>query len=199
MTRNQIEYWNMKESGRHNVATEGETERHNRATEGIDISKLTESQRHNLETERQGSIDVATRRMSQQEAVRHNIVSEGQGAVDLNIKAGQLAETQRHNTATEAYQGTQAYSQSRLNNATADLRSIETDWADLQHATDLAVSQSTQREIDAKIRQVNANIEKLNSETQQGQQNVDYRLYNEILRGVDSLSQMIRAIKGGKK
>lgn len=99
MTKNQIDYWTLQESkrhnvttenetNRHNVVTEGETERHNRATESRDLGALNESIRHNQATE---AIELG----KLQETSRHNVVSEGQ-----NQSA--LTETSRHNQATEA-------------------------------------------------------------------------------------------------
>lgn len=92
MTHNQIEYWNLQENKRHNLASEGETNRHNVSTESetyrhnvqseaTEIGKLNESVRHNMATE--------------YETNRHNVSSE-------NLGFAQLAETRRHNTATES-------------------------------------------------------------------------------------------------
>lgn len=98
MTHNQINYWNLKETSRHNVVseketnrhnvtTEVETERHNRAGEFIDLGKLNESIRHNKATEGIESGKLA-------ETTRHNQASE---TIDL----GKLNESVRHNMASE--------------------------------------------------------------------------------------------------
>lgn len=152
MTRNQIEYWNMKESIRHNKATEQETNRHNVQSETVDLGNLnenirhnksvetetrrhnkvgeTESNRHNLETERQGRDVIAetgrhnleTERQGRDiiaetgrhnrategidlgklnETIRHNVVTEGQEDRRIDLSMGQLSEQQRHNLVSE--------------------------------------------------------------------------------------------------
>lgn len=99
MTEDQLRYWTLQETKRHDVATEGETAKHNRATEQetaqhnrmteqIDLGKLGETIQHNRATEQ---IDLG----KLAETTRHNVVSE-------NIDMGKLAETSRHNKATEA-------------------------------------------------------------------------------------------------
>lgn len=91
MTHNQIDYWNLQETkrsnlaketetNRHNVAFENETNRHNVVSEGIDMGNLIELSRHNQATE--------------YETNRHNVASE-------SLDASKLQETQRHNIATE--------------------------------------------------------------------------------------------------
>lgn len=87
MTTNQINYWNLQESRRHNVVSEGETQRHNVVTE-------TETNRHNVATE---AIDIS----KLQETHRHNVVTEGQQDRALDIQESGVRETQRHNQATE--------------------------------------------------------------------------------------------------
>lgn len=62
MTDIQVKYWGLLETGRHNLAEEGETERSHKAGESISLMSLSESQRHNVETERQGWEDVTSRR-----------------------------------------------------------------------------------------------------------------------------------------
>lgn len=118
MTSNQIAYWNLQESKRHNVMSENETQRHNVVTENetgrhnwvteqISISNLNESVRHNKATEYETNRhNVATEQLgsrTQTEVERHNRVTEAQGDRDLNIREGTLAESVRHNKVNEAY------------------------------------------------------------------------------------------------
>jgi hypothetical protein len=76
MTHNQIEWWKLKETQRHNVVTEG-----------ISQNTLNESIRHNVQTEVQARNELL-------EQARHNQVSEA-------IGWGNLAETTRHNRESE--------------------------------------------------------------------------------------------------
>lgn len=120
MTRNQIEYWNLQETGRHNAVTERETERHNRVgetetnrhnvmTENIDIGKLNESIRHNKQTESLGWANLS-------ETNRHNVATEDLGWANLGetsrhnqtqegIDMSRWNEVKRHNQAQETLQG----------------------------------------------------------------------------------------------
>lgn len=116
MTQNQIAYWNLQETERHNkagedenkrhnVTTEGETFRHNYVTEQVSIADLNErgrhnrateyeTSRHNMETESQGRQQLA-------ETNRHNLETERQGRTNLDIQLSSLNETIRHNQAGE--------------------------------------------------------------------------------------------------
>lgn len=105
MTRNQIEYWNLRETSKHNRRTERETSKHNRATEAEDKrshlageaqnrSNLAETGRHNRAQE---NIDISKLR----ESSRHNIATEGLTGVDLNIRQQVADEQERANKAKE--------------------------------------------------------------------------------------------------
>lgn len=83
MTDIQVKYWDLQESKRHNVATEGETYRHNVVSEQQNAVALGETVRHNRATEA--------------ETQRHNQQQEKLGFATLD-------ETIRHNKRTEAYQ-----------------------------------------------------------------------------------------------
>lgn len=91
MTGNQINYWNLQENKRHNVATEGETYRHNVVGE-------TETERHNRATENFSMQDLAERS-------RHNVAEEHLKATDIQLTHSRgmqgLEETQRHNVQSE--------------------------------------------------------------------------------------------------
>ena len=88
MTQNQINYWNLKETQRSNLARETETNRHNVASEKFGYDTLGETKRHNVASE---NIDLS----KLNETTRHNKVSE-------NIDLSKLYETSRHNQADEA-------------------------------------------------------------------------------------------------
>ena len=117
MTHNQIEYWNLQETKRHNVvgetetqrhnvAGETETNRHNVATEAVDIGRLNETVRHNTVTERESerhnreSENIGYGQLN--ESIRHNTVTEGIQRMDAQTRADQLQETIRHNKAAES-------------------------------------------------------------------------------------------------
>lgn len=91
MTANQIAYWNLSETNRHNIATEGETGRHNRQQESIDLSKLEETKRSNVANEKETNRSNLAR---EAETHRSNTVRE---SIDL----GQFNENIRHNKASE--------------------------------------------------------------------------------------------------
>lgn len=117
MTHNQIDYWKLQESirhnrktedqtdvanqetYRHNVSYEGETVRHNRATETVSQGSLAETVRHNQAAERVtfGELSEKNRHnvAVEKETTRHNVSDE-------STKRGELAEKVRHNTEEEA-------------------------------------------------------------------------------------------------
>lgn len=106
MTKNQIDYWNLQELKRSNMARESETASHNREMEQQGRAGLAESKRHSLATE--------------SEATRHNYQTEALGSQDLlersrsnraneantrqrnAIEANKVSETQRSNMANES-------------------------------------------------------------------------------------------------
>lgn len=128
MTQNQIAYWNLRESERHNlsteqeskrhnivgeketyrhnITTEGETQRHNVMTENISIADLQERGRHNRATEAETyRHNVETENLGRDtlaETSRHNRETERQGDRSLDIQLGNLSESIRHNKATES-------------------------------------------------------------------------------------------------
>lgn len=74
----QVQYWSLKESERHNKATEAETSRHNKETESLGWASLDETIRHNMATEAyyNGQLN---------ETVRHNLVQEDLGYINARI------------------------------------------------------------------------------------------------------------------
>lgn len=94
MLQTQVNYWNLVETQRHNLASEdyynrslSETNRHNLMTEAQNQSSLNEQARHNTTTE-------YLTYQAQNENVRHNQIMEAQGW-------SVISETNRHNVATE--------------------------------------------------------------------------------------------------
>lgn len=72
MTANQLSYWNLQESKRHNTASEAETQRSNMRNEYLNLFRNVESQRHNLAAEK--------------ETKRTNIANEGINRVTAGAK-----------------------------------------------------------------------------------------------------------------
>lgn len=106
MTNNQIQYWSLQETKRHNqagesenirhnVAAETETGRHNLATEQVDISKLNETVRHNQATEQ---FNIS----SLQETKRHNVETERTANRSNEIRAEANAISKAYNQALTA-------------------------------------------------------------------------------------------------
>lgn len=230
MTNNQINYWNLQETkrhnvvgetetNRHNVATETETNRHNVMTEKIDLGKLNETIRHNKAgeglTSRQLDIQEATLRetgrhnrategltgqqLSLQnrqvdlgfgqlgESIRHNQATERLTGTDLNIKSGVLDETTRHNVVSEQISKLGAISQRDLNESISALNDVRSTWEGLQASQNVKLT-------DAKIRQINAGINKMEDEMaliQSQKKQVDlnnfWNTYNEIFSAVEAL------------
>lgn len=94
MLATQVQYWDLQERKRHNVATEGqaqqelaESRRHNIEVEGANWFSVREAQRHNQATESLGFATLA-------ESARHNRSTE-------ELERSKQAETRRHNTRTE--------------------------------------------------------------------------------------------------
>lgn len=219
MTQNQINYWNLKESNRHNVVTENETNRHNVATEGIDLGKLNETarhnkvsegqtdqslaiesgklnetRRHNLQTEGQTNVNLGIQAGVLQENKRHNQATEALTGADLNIKAGQLTETGRHNVATEALSKMQTISQVELNEANAALAEVRTTWEALKSSSDVQLSGAKVREIDALIDKMQVEGALLKSQKRRNDWNVFWDFYDRAIDYIDRISPFI----GGK-
>lgn len=91
MTANQINYWNLQETKRHNLGSEAETSRANKAKEAIDLSKANETARANRANEAETNRSNLAK---ETETRRHNIQDEGFKMMDLR-------ETNRHNVNTE--------------------------------------------------------------------------------------------------
>lgn len=192
MTHNQINYWNLqetkrsnvaneKETNRHNVATETETNRHNVATERIDLGKLSETQRHNLATEgltgreldiKQGTLNetIRSNQAREAEASRHNLADENISQQRVGLDAGTLSELHRHNLAQEGLTGTDlSIKQQEANTrqfsaySNADLNAARAQLLNIQQTWE-GLQRSKDVELtDAKIRQINKLMEEVNA------------------------------------
>lgn len=185
MTHNQINYWNLQETNRHNVVTENETGRHNRATESIDLGKLNESIRHNQRTEGQTDVSLGIESGKLQETIRHNQATEGLSGADLNIKADTLQETSRHNQTQERIDQQRMAAQNALDYAKKDYQDIVNTWEGLQRSVNVELS-ATQKD-QAKIM-----INKINTEINRLQQQIDWNNYDKALEGINTLNNLLR-------
>lgn len=106
MTSNQVAYNTLRETKRHNVATETETNRSNLEREQQGRSQIainqfiaSEQQRHNLQSELLG-------RDTLNESIRHNVSVENETSRHNRqteaLGWGTLQEQRRHNVATES-------------------------------------------------------------------------------------------------
>lgn len=209
MTHNQINYWNYRETGRHNVATEnetnrhnvvteGETKRHNLATEGIDLSKLNETTRHNLATEQemgrhnlesesQGRVKLSIDSGTLGEITRHNQATESLTGTDLNIKSGNLNESIRHNTTTENISQQQVDSQRELNTANALLADTKRTWESLKGSSYLNLTEAQIKQIDNDINRATAQIGLIQAQTKG--QSID-----NVYKGLDQATKLIHEL-----
>lgn len=112
MTKNQIEYLKVREQQRANVANEDLTRQRDTLAHQRGLIELRESGRHNRATEGLTGAQLDIQRGSLDETSRHNRTTEGQQQaqlVELNrhnlaseaLQRGQLSETSRHNVAVE--------------------------------------------------------------------------------------------------
>lgn len=158
MTRNQIDFWNMKETSRHNVATESEVARHNRVSEAVDLGNLQELSRHNLSTEDVANRNTIISKFSAAETQRHNMASEALTGTDLNIKAGTLNESIRHNVVSEGIQQQQADTSAMVGTADAALKEAQTLWTTLKGNSDVKLSAAQRDKIDQEIKKMQSDI-----------------------------------------
>lgn len=201
MTHNQIDYWNLKETerhnvvseketNRHNVVTEVETNRHNVATENIDLSKLGETKRHNIATEgiAQGNLNLGYHQLA--ETTRHNQASEALSNRDLSIKADTLMETGRHNLISESIsqQHEDAYVQQAQ--AEAALKDIQKTWSGLLSSTNVQLNDAQKDKINADIDKVRAEISYMPHQNVQG-------YWNSVNGTLNGIAHMVNALIPG--
>lgn len=200
MTRNQIDFWNMKEAGRHNKSTETEVARHNKVSEAVDIGDLSERtrhnkmseavdvgnlrelSRHNLATERVADRNTIISKFNAAENARHNKASEALTGTDLNIRAGTLQESIRHNVASEGIQQQQADTAALIGVADAALKDAQTLWTKIKGSSDLELT-------DAQIRKIDQEIAKMQNDIRMGK----------VDRVIDAINAAGNAVGTGAK
>lgn len=185
MTRNQIEYWNVKETGRHNLATETETNRHNLATEAVDLGNLQEAQRHNRTTEGLTGQSLGIEAQKAAETARHNLASEKLTQSDLNIRGGTLEETTRHNHQTEFYERLRTQADTDLTKAKTEYQDISNTWAQLEKSNAVELTNAQVSQYHSLTKQIDKTVEQI-------QQNIDWNNYNKALEGINTLNQLLR-------
>lgn len=184
-TREGIDLGKLNESVRHNRATESETNRHNVATEGIDLGKLSESARHNRQTESLGYVQAS-------ETKRHNQASEAIGMSNVDLGYAQLDEQSAHNRASESISRYSAISNDELNQARAALASVQADWTAVESIAKVELTSAQRRQIDEAITKLRAETKSLN-------QTMSWKTYDEVLKGVDSLSRIMSALDDAQR
>lgn len=221
MTANQIAYWNLNESKRHNVAseaeanrhnvtTEDETHRHNLVTEQTDISKLQETQRHNIATEteakRHNEAGEVLQAIQQQEQQRHNQVTESVSWTDIG-------EQQRHNLQQEMLQNTslsidaqKAFETSRHNAQTeavaeAEQKAEQAYKEAMVNVNALRASNEAQLN-QAKLRQINKQVQELDRQYNLAKSRNTRENWNAAMNNAEKVANMAIKIGGlfyGKK
>lgn len=190
------------ETGRHNRVTEDqgqqtidETKRHNISTETIDLGRLNETIRHNQRTEGQTDVSLGLTAKQLAEAIRHNKASEGLTSVDLSISAAQQKEQARHNLSSELNTAALNQSQINLNNANADIRKLESRWTNMLNSGQYSLTASEIARINAQIDQLNEQAALLRSQTTGQDFNNAFKTYDEVLRGIDTISNSVSKFK----
>nr|AVX53737.1 putative ORF1 [Marmot picobirnavirus] len=184
MTANQINYWNLQEKKRNNLAVETETNRHNVASENIDLAALQESSRHNVTTEGQGQQNINLNWAKLQEDVRSHRANEELKGVDLNI-------TGSHYERQDAANKLVAKTTADLNASRAALNEIEKEWAGLKNSAQVALTQTQKNEVDALIRKVDAEMANLYSQAEYANEKGVSEGFNRVYNGLNSLSRII--------
>lgn len=184
MTKNQIDYWNMRETGRHNVATEKETNRHNLMTEKVDLGKLGEQQRHNVESENieRGKLDLGHLQLG--ETYRHNTIAE-------QLEGQKVTEQGRHNLAAEEAENKRIVESVRHNQSTESLTGYD---LNLQQAKAQEVQrhnlateevEATKAEAQYAINMANADLINLQKEWESLKQSADLELTQTQIKELD--------------
>jgi len=151
MTNNQVQYWSLRESARHN-----------KEMEALQSFQNLETQRHNLETEQQGrtSLNLTERQLN--ENIRHNLVGEDQQQQSIN-------EAVRHNQAQEqiGFGQIQATIAAASMAAGATIRSAQINADTLQRGQDINAFVS---QMEIGIKQQQTDINQFNAETERMRQ-----------------------------
>lgn len=187
MTGNQINYWNMVENKRHNLAGESETARHNKRSEDIDLSEislrsdtLAETQRSNLANEaikgRSNDIDLA----KVAETRRHNVVGE--------------LEVSRHNIATEGIESIRAESDQVLKDTEARLNEVELMFKEAQENAETQQSLKELGKIDAEIAKLRAEVEQAKARTDQALSDADYTRFKKAMDVWSNINGSVKSL-----
>lgn len=195
MTRNQIEYWNLNETRRHNVTTENETVRHNQASEsetnrhnvvseGIDLGQLSETARHNRAGEAVAQQNVQLGLGTLSENIRHNRASEALTGTDLNIRSSIAAETARHNAVTEGIDQSRATVDNALTEAKTAYQDIVNTWENVQRMKNVNLTT-------AQIDQANAYLDQIKAATDKLQKEAAWYGYDEILKSIQQINNYL--------
>lgn len=114
----------LSETRRHNVATEGESQRHNVASEGLTRDSLTETKRHNVQTEGISAFDAQSKRLSAEAAQQQAANSWYSAQAQLQQAAAAQANA-RTNASAQRVQAALAETQKTLNKAQARTQTYE--------------------------------------------------------------------------
>lgn len=223
MTQNQINYWALQETGRHNQATENETRRHNTVSEQVDLGTLAEAGRHNRATEgEQNRHNVAQER----ETNRSNLANESIRSMGNTIDLGRLTETQRHNVAQEGIdrqrnanvheqnvesqrhnrvtESNQSYSavsdriranaDSALKQAQQRLTEIQGDWEAVQSANQVRLTNAQIEHYNQQNDEILRKMELMQSQIANEDLDAAWRTYEEILRGLGTAAEAARDV-----
>lgn len=225
MTHNQINYWNYKETNRHNVeteretnrhnvVTEGETHRHNVATEGIEIGKLQETTRHNMVTEHQGYLQITeTGRhnlATEGETYRHNVADESNRYYANQIQGAAVAESQRHNVVSEALnvrdlniraqqQSTAQYSAEtgRMDAETRrQVADVNNELTRLKTLWENTLNSYGTQLTQSQIKEINSRINQIDTQTHYAPQQNAREWANTITKSIESVTRSISNVKG---
>lgn len=183
--REGIDLSKLAETKRHNVATEGENYRHNTATEGLDLSKLAETARHNKQSESLTGYSIS-------EQARHNYATEGLTGRQIDVALANLDELSAHNRSTEGIQRYAAMSQGELNEANAKLSNVKSDWTAIMNSASLSLT-------DQQKQQIQSQINKLQAETSLLDKEGDWYTYQQVLKGLDTLSRIMSALDDAQR
>lgn len=206
MTHNQINYWTLQESRKHNraiekeekrsnKAREKETRRANKAQETIKTNELAESIRAHKASE---GIDIS----KLAETSRHNKTSEGQYGVELGIKAATQAEQERENKAQDLLKARDINVKQQQANTAQQLADAETAYKKVQSviATQKSIAEqelsaSTKKYYDQQVKNLQQQIELKLKEYKLSK---NQAIYKDVMDLIDKLSKLYIVVKGAK-
>lgn len=194
MTSNQIAYHNAKETQRHNLATEQETNRHQvmqealtRWANAIQDWQVAVNNAHyarmDAETERANRARESQNAATLQETYRSNISNEDIKRASNRLEAAQIAETSRHQRTIESIQDRLNKSTIKLNEA----KSIESGAT----AGYTSARTLTERKMPTKV--INE-IDVLNSQANLNRANTSYTRFKEVESATKSVTDVIGVV-----